>query len=55
MDATRDWTLTENSYVDTVINSAGISDTKVTNIIGNGYSVHYNSRISKNSYLGGKT
>jgi hypothetical protein len=55
MDASSTWTLTKNSYLTIIINSAGISGTTVTNITGNGYNVYYNSSNSSNSYLGAKT
>jgi hypothetical protein len=55
MDASSTWILTANSYLDTISNSAGISGTTVTNITGNGYNVYYNSSLTANSYLGGKT
>jgi hypothetical protein len=54
MDAASMWTLTANSYLSSITNSAGISGTAVTNITGNGFNVYYNSSLSANSYLGGK-
>jgi hypothetical protein len=55
MDASSSWTLNANSYLSSIINTSGISGTSITNITGNGYNVYYNSNLSANSYLGGKT
>jgi hypothetical protein len=55
MDASSSWTLTANSNLSTISDAAGISGTSVTNITGNGYNVYYNSALSANSPLGGKT
>jgi hypothetical protein len=55
MDATSTWTLTANSYLSSISNSAGISGSTVTNITGNGYNVYYNSSLSANSYLNAGT
>ena len=55
MDATSRWTVTGTSHLSTLSNTAGISGTSVTNIIGNGNKVYYNSSLSANSALGAKT
>ena len=55
MDATSSWTLTGDSYLASLSNSAGISGTTVANITGNGHNVYYNSSLSANSYLGGSS
>jgi uncharacterized protein (TIGR03437 family) len=55
LDASSTWTVTGNSVLTSLTDSAGISGTSVTNIKGNGYTVTYNSSLSANSYLGGKT
>lgn len=55
LDATSTWTVSANSYLSSISNSAGISGTTVTNIIGNGHYVYYNSSLSANSYLNAKT
>ncbi|MHC9538563.1 MAG: hypothetical protein AB9903_03505 [Vulcanimicrobiota bacterium] len=55
LDATSSWTVTGNSYITTLSDSSGISGTTISNITGNGYTVYYDSSLSGNSYLGGKT
>jgi hypothetical protein len=55
MDASSTWTLTKDSHLTIIINSAGISGTTVTNITGNGHNVYYNSSNSANSYLNAGT
>ncbi len=55
MDATSTWTVTKTSYLTIILNSAGISGTTCTNIIGNGNSVYYDETNSANSYLAGLT
>jgi hypothetical protein len=53
LDADSTWTLTANSYVTVLNDSAGISGTAVTNIVGNGHNVYYKS--ASNISLGGAT
>jgi hypothetical protein len=55
LDAASTWALTANSYVSTFSDANGISGTSVTNITGNGYNVYYDSSLSGNNTLGGKT
>jgi hypothetical protein len=55
MDASSTWTLTKDSHLTIIINSAGISGSTVTNITGNGYNAYYNSSNSANSYLNAGT
>ncbi|MDR3745813.1 MAG: hypothetical protein P4K80_06750 [Acidobacteriaceae bacterium] len=45
--------MTGTSYLTTLSDVAGISGTTVSNIVGNGYTVYYES--SNNSSLGGLT
>jgi hypothetical protein len=49
LDGTSSWTVTADSYL-TTLNTAGISETSITNIIGNGHTVYYDA--SANSSLG---
>jgi hypothetical protein len=53
LDATSTWTLTANSYVTVLNDTAGISGTAVSNIVGNGHNAYYKS--SSNGSLGGAT
>lgn len=55
LDSTSMWSVTGNSVLTGAVDSAGASGTSITNIQGNGYTVTYNSSLSANSYLGGKT
>jgi hypothetical protein len=52
LDGTSIWTVTADSYL-TTLNTAGISGTSITNIIGNGHTVYYDANA--NSSLGGQT
>lgn len=54
IDASSSWTLTGNSILTTFIDPSGISGTTITNVTGNGYSIHYDSTLTANQYLGGK-
>jgi hypothetical protein len=54
MDASSSWTLTGNSILTTFIDPSGVSGTTITNVTGNGYSIHYDSSLTANQYLGGK-
>jgi hypothetical protein len=55
MDASSAWIVIKASYLTSIANSAGISGTTITNIIGNGNNVYYKPSATVNSYLGGKT
>ncbi len=54
LDGTSTWTLTADSYVG-ALTGAGVSGTSVTNIIGNGHTLYYDSSNSANGAFGGKT
>ena len=53
LDSTSEWTVTGTSYLTVLNDSAGISGTKITNIVGNGHDVYYSKSASPS--LGGKT
>ena len=53
LDSTSKWTVTADSHITVLNDAAGISGSKVTNIVGNGHTVYYDS--SANPTLGGKT
>lgn len=53
MDASSNWTLTDNSHINGLITNPGISGITVSNITGNGYNVYY--ATSTNSVLEGRT
>ena len=53
LDASSRWTVTGDSHVTTLSDSAGISGTTVKNVVGNGHTVYYDS--SANPGLGAKT
>jgi len=53
LDKSSEWALTANSHVTVLEDSAGVSGTSVTNIIGNGHDVYY--KVKDNPLLGGKT
>jgi hypothetical protein len=55
IDSTSSWTLTGNSTLTTLTDPGKISGSTITNITGNGYSVHYDSTLSSNQWLGGHT
>jgi uncharacterized protein (TIGR03437 family) len=55
LDATSTWSVTANSVLTSLSDSAGISGTSINNIKGNGFTVTYDQSLSANSYLGGKT
>jgi hypothetical protein len=55
LDENSTWTLSGNSILTTIIDPSGISGLSVTNITGNGYNAHYDSTLSGNSYLHGRT
>jgi hypothetical protein len=53
LDAPSTWTVTADSHLTTLSDTAGISGTTITNIIGGGHTVTYDK--SANPGLGGKT
>ncbi|WP_433184785.1 hypothetical protein [Actinoallomurus sp. CA-150999] len=53
LDSTSTWVVTADSTLTGLTDTAGISGGKVTNIVGNGHNVYYDS--AANSGLGGKT
>lgn len=53
LDETSTWSLTADSYVSTLVDAAGITDSEVTNIIGNGFNVYYDPNL--NPDLNGQT
>jgi hypothetical protein len=55
LDASSTWVVTANSVLTTLSDASGISGLSVTNITGNGHIVTYDSSLSGNSPLGGKT
>jgi hypothetical protein len=55
LDASSTWNVAGNSTLASLVDSAGISGSSIANIQGNGYTVTYDSSLSANSYLGGKT
>jgi hypothetical protein len=55
LDATSSWNVTADSTLSTLADSAGISGTTITNIIGNGHAVTYDASLAGNSALGGGT
>jgi hypothetical protein len=52
LDESSTWTVTADSYLTKLDDQDGISDSDVTNIIGNGYTVYYNKNA--NVYLRGR-
>jgi hypothetical protein len=55
LDATSTWIVTGDSVVTGLSDTSGISGTTITNIMGNGHTVTYDSSLTANSALGGKT
>ena len=53
LDKSSRWTVTGNSYLTVLDDSAGVSGSKVTNIVGDGHTVHYDT--SSDPSLGGRT
>ena len=53
LDSSSKWIVTGASYLTTLTDTAGISGTTITNIVGNGHTVYYSA--SANPSLGGKT
>jgi len=54
IDAGSSWRLSGNSILTIIIDPSGISGLTVTNITGNGFSAHYDSTLTGNSYLHGR-
>lgn len=55
LDATSQWELTADSYLDVLGDADGISGSSITNITGNGFTIYYDANQTDNEYLGGKT
>jgi hypothetical protein len=55
LDANSSWTVTADSYLAGFSDASGITGSTITNITGNGHTVYYNTSLSANSSLGGKT
>ena len=55
IDSTSTWNVTANSTLTSLSDSAAISASSITNIVGNGYTVTYDASLAANSALGGKT
>jgi hypothetical protein len=55
LDASSVWVVTGTSIVTGLTDADGISGTSIMNIIGNGNSVYYDSRLTGNKALAGKT
>ena len=55
MDSSSSWIVTSNSILTYLVDPDAISEGTVTNIIGNGRSVHYDASLAQNAYLGGGT
>jgi hypothetical protein len=55
LDGTSVWKVTGNSTLTTFSDTAAISGDSIKNVIGNGHTVTYDSSLSANKLLGGKT
>jgi hypothetical protein len=55
LDGTSIWKVSGDSTLTGFDDPSGISGTKITNIVGRGHTVLYDSSLSANSALGGKT
>ncbi len=55
MDANSTWSLNGYSILTVFSDPGGISGLSVTNVTGNGHYIHYDSSLTENAYLGGKT
>lgn len=55
IDKESTWTVTGVSYLTIFADQAGVSGNSITNIIGNGNMVYYDSENPANSYLAGNT
>lgn len=54
LDSSSTWNVTADSVLTFLSDPDGLSGGSVTNIIGNGYNVTYNSTLAENGWLGGK-
>jgi hypothetical protein len=55
LDTTSTWTVTGDSALTTLADTAGLSGSTIPNIVGNGHTVTYDANLAGNSALGGKT
>jgi hypothetical protein len=55
LDAGSVWHVTSNSILTSLVDPDGVSGLTITNIVGNGHDVHYDSTLPDNTYLGGHT
>lgn len=55
MDANSTWSLNGYSILTVFSDPGGISGLSVTNVTGNGHDIHYDSSLTENAYLDGKT
>ena len=55
IDSNSVWIVTANSVLTSLTDTKGISGLTVTNIVGNGQNIHYDSSLVANRYLGGHT
>jgi hypothetical protein len=55
LDETSVWNVTADSTVSILSDSAGLSGSQITNIVGNGHDVRYDASLSGNQWLRGKT
>ena len=54
VDSTSTWAVTGDSALTSLSDSTGISGSSISNIVGNGHTVTYDSSLAANSALGGK-
>ncbi len=54
IDGSSVWRVTGDSTLSTFVDGAGISGSKITNVIGSGHTVTYNAALARNKALGGK-
>ena len=55
IDGSSVWKVTGNSTLSAIVDSAGISGSYITNVIGNGHTVTYNAGLAANKALGART
>jgi hypothetical protein len=55
LDSSSTWHVTADSYLTRLTDSSGISGSTITNIYGNDHTVYYDSSLTSNSTLKGKT
>ena len=55
IDGSSIWKVTGNSTLTAIVDSAGISGSNITNVIGNGHTVTYNAGLAANEALGART